>query len=170
MLLGDVYQQKCQGSINDNWQIDTRFKCLSFHWWENFVITITKKMSMSSMGGENGVNLKTDKKPCTESWHIWNKKTYQGWYLHCHCPDCSSLYRYIPHHFGLLKYLACSDHTHFLEHYMESKLLWVWGIHQPCSQATHFFLSQHDTYFEEWYLEELWWKTVHVSETWVSFN
>ena len=77
-----------------------------------------------SMGGENSVNLKTGKNfLCAESWYTWNKRTYQGWYLHYHCPVCSSLYRYIPHHFGLLKCSACFDHTHFLEHYMESKLL-----------------------------------------------
>ena len=104
------------------------------------------------------------KKLCSESWQIWNKKTYQRWYLHYHCPDCSSLYRYISHHFGLLKYSACSDDTHFLEHYMESKLLQVLGIHQPCSQATHFFLSQHNTYLEDGHLEKLRWKTVYVSK------
>jgi len=73
--------------------------------------------------------------------------TYQGWYLHFHCPDCSSLYRYIPHHFGLLKYSACSHHTHFVEEYMESKLLKVEGILQTCSQVTHLFLFQRNTYF-----------------------
>ena len=78
----------------------------------------------SSMGGENSVNLKTGKNfLCAESWYTWNKRTYQGWYLHYLCPVCSSLYRYIPHHLGLLKCSACFDHTHFLEHYMESKLL-----------------------------------------------
>ena len=38
---------------------------------------------------------------------------------------------------------------------MESKLLWLWGILQPCSQVTHSFLFQRNTYLEELFLEKL---------------
>ena len=97
-----------------------------------------------------------------------NIETHQGWHLQYHCPDCSLQYKYIPHYFGLLKYSAYSCHTHFLEGYMESKLLKVGGILQPDSEETHFFLFQQNMSFEVWSLEKLesqkqWKKDVSVS-------